>query len=119
VTVELELPPGPAFDTVSRLVLGGLGARVGLGINRITDFQQALHATFQQPPSRSTLVVTMKPTAEDLQVTLGPFDRAATPSPGVMGVVSALVDEIATHESGDDVWVDMRVTRRRQTPPAG
>jgi hypothetical protein len=115
VTVELELPPGPAFDAVGRLVLGGLGARVGLAIDRITDFQQALHTTLQQPLSRSTLVVTMKPSPQDLQVRLGPFDRAATPSLGVTRVVSALVDEIATHESGDDVWVDMRVTRRRLT----
>lgn len=113
MTVELELPPGPAFDAVGRLVLGALGARLGLGINRITDFQEALHATLQQPPSGSTLVLTMRPTPEDLQVTLGPFDRTATPSLAVLRVVSALVDEIATHESGNDVWVDMRVARRR------
>lgn len=112
MTVELELPPGPGFDAVGRLVLGGLGARLGLSIDRITDFQQALHTTLQQPPCRSTLVLTMNTTAEDLQVRLGPFASApAPPSRAVQRLVSGLVDEIATHESGRGVWVEMRVAR--------
>lgn len=118
MTIELELPSGFAFEAVGRLVLGGLGSRLGLGADRITDFQQALHATLQQQPSRSTLVLTMKPTQEDLQVTLGPFDSRAMPSRGTTTGVSALVDEIATHESGDDLWVDLRVARDR-LPLAG
>jgi hypothetical protein len=115
VTIELQLPPEHAFDAVSRLVLGGLAARLGLDIDRITDFQQALHATLQQPRSRTMLVLTMRPTSEDLQVRLGPFDKGASRSLGVQRVVSGLVDEIATHESEHDVWVDLRVTRRRLT----
>jgi len=116
ITIELELPPGPAFDVVGRLVLGGLGARVGLGVDRIKDFQRALDATLHQPPSRSTLVLSMRPTSDDLHVSLGPFERAGARSRGVQRVVSTLVDEIVTHESGRDVWIDMRVSRHRLAP---
>jgi hypothetical protein len=116
VTVDLELPAGQAFDVVGRLVLGGLGARLGLGIDRIANFQQALHAVLQQQPSRRTLLLTMRPTSDDLQVRLGPFDKASSRTVRARRVLSGLVDEIATHESGHDVWVDMRVARSRLTP---
>lgn len=118
MTIELELPSGPRFEAVGRLVLGGLGSRLGLGADRIADFQQALHATLQQESSRNPLVLTMKPTVEALQVALGPFASGAMPRRGVASGVSALVDEVGTHESGGDVWVDLRVIRRR-LPLAG
>jgi hypothetical protein len=119
VTVELELPSGRAFDAVGRLVLGGLGARLGLGVDRIADFQLALHAMLRQPRSHTTLVLTLEPTPEDIHVRLGPFDRTTTSTNGVLSVVSPLVDEIATHESGDDLWMDMRVATRRRSPTTG
>lgn len=115
-SIELELPPGPAFDAVGRLVLGGLGARVGLGVDRIADFQRALDATLHELPSRSTLVLTMRPTSDDLHIRLGPFEGAGARSRGVQRVLSTLVDEIVTQESGRDVWIDMRVSRHRLAP---
>lgn len=113
ITIELESSPGPPFDAVGRLVLGGLGAHVGLGVDRITDLQRALDAMLHQLPSRSTLVLTMRPTRDDLHVRLGPFEGAGARSRGVQRVLSALVDEIVTQESGLDVWIDMRVSRHR------
>jgi hypothetical protein len=113
MAVELELPPGPPFEAVGRLVVGGLGARLGLGADRIVDFQHALHAALQHRPSGPTLVLTMYPTTEGLRVRLGPFDRRAGPISAAQRVGSALVDEITTYETGRDVWVDMHVNSRR------
>jgi hypothetical protein len=115
-TIELESSPGPAFDAVGRLVLGGMGARAGLGIDRITDLQRALDATLHQLPTRSTLVLTVRPTSDDLHIRLGPFEGTGARSRHVERVVSALVDEIVTQESGRDVWIDMRVSRHRLAP---
>lgn len=115
-TIELESSPGPAFDAVGRLVLGGMGARAGLGIDRITDLQRALDATLHELPSRSTLILRVRPTSDDLHISLGPFEGAGARSRRVQRVLSALVDEIVTQEFGRDVWIDMRVSRRRLAP---
>jgi hypothetical protein len=117
-TIELESSPGPAFDAVGRLVLGGMGARVGLGIDRITDLQRALDATLHELRSRNTLILTVRPTPDDLHIRLGPFvcAGAGARTQCVQRVLSALVDEIVTQESARDVWIDMRVSRHRLTP---
>lgn len=72
-SVLVELPAVRSFDAVGRLVLAGLGSRVGLPVDRIEDFQLALEAVFQEPASRDTLTMEIIPSGEDLRVRIGPL----------------------------------------------
>jgi hypothetical protein len=113
VTVELELPRGRSFLAVARLVAAGLGARVGLRVDRLEDLELAIEAALRQPLSRDTLTLALTPTPEDLQVEVGPLAAAALDSRGLEGVLSTLVDELRTRRSGAEVWIAMRIWRPR------
>ena len=111
VVVELELPRGRRFAAVARLVAAGLGARLGLHVDRLEDLKLAIDAALRQPQSRDTLTVAMTPTHDDLHVEVGPLAASGLDSRGLEGVLSTLVDEIRTRKSGADAWVAMRISR--------
>ncbi len=108
--VELELPRGRRFAPVARLVAAGLGARLGLRVDRIEDLELAVDAALRQPRARDTLTLAMTPTREDLRVEVGPLAAYGLDSRGLEGVLSSLVDEIRTHRSGEEFWIAMRFT---------
>lgn len=111
VVVELELPPGRRFTALARFVAAGLGARMGLHVDRLEDLKLAIDAALRQPHSSDTLTLALTPTPDDLHVEVGPLDAAGLDSRGLEGVLSTLVDEIRTRKSGTDAWVAMRVSR--------
>ena len=111
VAVELELPPGRRFAAVARLVAAGLGARLGLHVDRLEDLKLAIDAALGQPHSRDTLTVALTPTRDELQVEVGPFAVAGLDSRGLEDVLSTLVDDFRTRTSGADAWVAMRISR--------
>ena len=106
--VDLELP-GRSFGAVGRLVVAGIASRLGMRVDRIDELQLAVDAALRQPVSRDVLALRMTPSHDDLELELGPLRVAEDEREGLERVLSALVDEVATRESGDGVWVDMRV----------
>ena len=110
IAVELELPRG-RFAAVARLVAAGLGARLGLHVDRLDDLKLAIDAALRQPQSGDTVTLALTPTDDDLHVEVGPLAAAGVDSRGLEGVLSALVDEIRTRKSGADAWVAMRISR--------
>jgi len=111
VAVELELPPGRRFAAVARLVAAGLGARLGLHVDRLENLKLAIDAALGQPHARETLTLALTPTHDDLHVEVGPLDAAGIDSRGLEGVLSTLVDETRTRKSGTEAWVAMRISR--------
>jgi hypothetical protein len=111
VVVELELPRGPRYAAVARLVATGVGARLGLSVERLDDLKLAIGAVLRQSGSKDTLTLAMTPTLDDLQVDVGPLSAAGLDPRGLEGVLSTLVDETRTRRSGDDVWIAMRIAR--------
>jgi serine/threonine-protein kinase RsbW len=112
VAVELELPQGTRFAAVARLVAAGLGARLGLSVERLEDLRAAIDAALRQPSSCDTLTLAMTPTPDELEIEIGPLAAGALDSRG-LHVLSTLVDETETRQSGSDVWIAMRLARPR------
>jgi hypothetical protein len=111
VVVEVELPPGTRFAPVARLVAAGLGARLGLSVERLEDLKVAIDAALRQPSSGDTVTLAMTPTLDDLHVEIGPLAARELDSRGLEDVLSRLVDETRTRQSGSDVWIAMRLAR--------
>ena len=111
VDIELELPRGPCFAAVARLVAAGVGARLGLSVERLEDLKLAIDAALRQAGSKHTLTLALTPTLDDLHLEVGPLAAARLDSRRLEGVLSTLVDEIGTRRSGSDVWIAMRVAR--------
>jgi hypothetical protein len=110
VVIELELPRGSRFSAVARLVAAGIGARLGLSVERLEDLKLAIDAALRQTGSKDTLMLAMTPTLDDLQWEVGPLSAAGLDSCGLEGVLSTLV-EARTRRSGNDVWIAMRIAR--------
>jgi hypothetical protein len=110
VVVELELPRG-RYAAVARLVAAGVGARLGLSVERLDDLKLAIGAVLRQSGSKDTLTLAMTPTLDDVQVEVGPLSATGLDPRGLEGVLSTLVDETRTRRSGDDVWIAMRIAR--------
>jgi hypothetical protein len=111
VVVELELPRGARFAAVARLVAAGLGARLGLSVERLDDLKLAIDAAVRQPSAKDTLTLAMTPSADDLHMEVGPLVVDGRDSRDLEDVLSRLVDDIRIRQSGTDVWIAMRVAR--------
>ena len=110
VVVELELPRGSRFAAVARLVGAGLGARLGLSVERLEDLKLAIDAVLRHPSSGDMLTLAMTPTLDDLHVEIGPM-AAAADARDLEDVLSTLVDETRAWRSGTDVWIALRIAR--------
>jgi hypothetical protein len=108
VPVELELPAEHPFDAVGRLVVAGLGARVGLSVDRVEDLQRALETVFEQPAARDTLTVSMTHSPTALSVSVGPLLAGGEEQQDLECVLPTLFGEQAIEESGEGVWITMR-----------
>ncbi len=113
MVIELELPRGSRFAAVARLVAAGIGARLGLSVERLEDLKLAIDAALRQSSSKDTLTLAMTPTRDDLQLEVGPLTAAGLDSCGLEDVLSKLVDETRTRRSGNDVWISIRIARPR------
>ena len=111
VAVELELPYGRHFTAVARLVAAGLGARLGLHVDRIDRLKLAIDTALRQPQAGDRLTLALTPTHDDLEVEIGPLAAAGVDARGLEDVLSTLVDDIRTRRSGVDVWIALRVSR--------
>ncbi len=109
-TIRLEIPADPAFDAVRRLVLGGIGARFDLPVDRLDELQLAvdaleLHTAAAGPTAK--LGVTVDP--DGIRVRVGPFGQDPLADDGTRRVVDRLVDSTLTGRDEDGSWVELRV----------
>jgi len=107
--VDLELPAS-SFGAVGRLVLAGMASRSGVTVEQIDELQLAFDTILRRPLAGDALSIRMRPEPEALSVRLGPLLVAGDELDDFERVLSALVDDVMTHETDGDVWVDLRVS---------
>jgi hypothetical protein len=112
VEIELELPPDPAFDAVARLVAAGVGARAGLGVDRIEDLQLALEAVRRTPQALGRTTMTFTPATEAVLVDVGPLGSDGDGA--LERVLSTLVGDVYSHGADEERRLVLRVVN----PPA-
>jgi hypothetical protein len=113
--VDLELPAS-SFGAVGRLVLAGMASRSGLSVERIDELQLAFDTILRRPLAAEALSIRMRPEPEALSVRFGPLLVAGDERSDFERVLSALVDDVLTHETDGDVWVDLRVLLAPSAP---
>ena len=106
--VDLEIPAS-SFGAVGRLVLAGMASRSGVTVERIDELQLALDTILRRPLAGDAFSIRMRPEPDALSVRLGPLLVTGDELEDFQRVLSALVDDVMTHETDGDVWVDLRV----------
>lgn len=112
--ITLEWPADHAFLPVARLVLGGVGARSELHVDRVEELGLALEELARHTAAADTLTLGVTVAPGRLRFTIGSFSRSPLDDPTTRRVVEALSDGCsASIESGGYV-----VTLRFETAPA-
>ena len=110
--VQLGLPAGPPFTAVARLVVAGMAARSGLGVDRMEELQLAVEAAVRRAQASQDVSIRMRPGADRFRLRIGPLAITGAELDDLEHVLSGLVDEVATHETDGDVWIDVEVALR-------
>lgn len=79
-------------------------------VDRIDELQVALDTALRRTAAADALSLRMRPSADALSVRLGPVVVDDGERDGLERVLSALVDDVVTHEAEGDLWVDLRVS---------
>jgi hypothetical protein len=111
-SVSLTLPADEDLRPVVRHVLGGIGARFDLALDRVEDLQLAIAILLEQEPNED-VVLRAEITDERLVVALGPFDRDIVSDVGIVRLLTPLLDELRS--VGRDVgetYVELEFRRR-------
>jgi hypothetical protein len=108
-SVDVSVPSEARFVGVLRLVVGGLGSRCSLAVERIDELQLALEALLASRDTAGERVeLTAEVGLEELVVRVGPFVRETDPAG--MRVVSALVSRVGSLERDGVEFVELAVS---------
>ncbi len=125
-TVELETPVGRDWAAVVRLVLGGIGDRLGLGFDDLDDLQLAVERLLAEAGAERSVRLAFELASDHLRTRVGPLREAPIaaalqgppPAPGELGlrrVLDTVVDSFGVEESTDGelfVRLEKRVAPR-------
>jgi len=108
--ILLSVPSGPRGTGVVSLVLGGLGSRLDLPVDRIDEL--TLAATTVAPAARDgALELEVDVLADRLVLRMGPLGDGAGDDVGVRRVVDALVDRVETIRRPGQEWLELELVR--------
>jgi hypothetical protein len=111
-TITLTLPADADLRPVVRHVLGGIGARFDLSLERVDDLQLAVAVILERTPS-TDIVLQAEITAEGLVVGVGPFDHDITSEADIARLLTPLIDELRSVERDEgDRYVELELRRR-------
>jgi len=109
-TILLTVPAGLRGAGVIALVLGGLGSRLDLPVDRIDEL--ALAAATLAPSVQGDALELEADVHEDrLVVRIGPLEDGTTSDAALRRVVDALVDGVVGVRKGDDEWLELELIR--------
>jgi hypothetical protein len=84
-----------------------MASRLGMTLDRIDELQLAVDTILRRSVV-DDVSIRMRPDAHALDVRVGPLSLDERERDELECVLSALADEVTTHETEDDVWVDLR-----------
>jgi len=114
----IEFPAAGGYRSVGRLVLGGIASRFELPIDRVDDLLLAVDSLLMQEPAAETVRLEAEATPSGLLVRMGPFAPGRLDDPGVLRVLTRLVDEVGERDDGDGVSVELVVSAAYRSVPA-
>ena len=115
-SVRLELSANACCRAVGRLVVGGVGSRLALPVDRIEDLQLAVEALLSRTAARRVVDLELTESTEWLRVRLGPFAPAPAERGRVQEMLLRLVEDVDVQDSGDGEWIVLGAATSR--PPA-
>jgi hypothetical protein len=124
-TVELETPVGRDWGAVVRLVLGGIGDRLDLGIDELDDLQLAVERLLAEAGAQETVKLAFEISHDGVRAHIGPLGERAIadalqepdPEPGrltLRRILDTIVDSYGVEhveEEGLYVRLEKRVRR--------
>ena len=112
--VTLQLPREREFFGVAHLVIGGLGARLGLTYDVLDDMTTAIDELLNRRVSATDVTLTVRIDDAAISATLGPFGtdvaeelRAPDAGLGLKRVLETTVDEVDVSEHDGAHWVEL------------
>lgn len=114
--IRLELPVGPKYRAVGRLVVGGTAARLGFQVEQVEDLQLAVEALLARSPAEGAVRLELAESRSGLRLRIGPLEPARGERERVREMLRTLVQDADVQDSGDGQWIVLRATRSR--PPA-
>lgn len=119
-TVELQTPVGRDWAAVVRLVLGGIGDRLGLGFDDVDDLQLAVERLLAEAGQQSVRL-TLELSEGRVRATVGPLAestlaealKGAEPPPGdltLRRILSTVVDSYGV-ERVEDAGLHVRLEK--------
>lgn len=120
-TVALETPVGRDWEAVVRLVLGGIGDRLGLGLDDLDDFQLAVERLLAEVGAQESVRLEFELSEGRVRASVGPLSERALadalqgpePPPGALTlrrILSTVVDSFGV-EQVEDAGVRVRVEK--------
>ncbi len=109
-TISLTVPSGLRGAGVVALVLGGLGARLHLPVDRIDELALAAAAVAPAVEGAS-LRLEVDVLADRLVLTMGPLEDGTTADPATRRVVDALADRVAPLRRQEQEWLALELVR--------
>jgi hypothetical protein len=109
-SIRLTVPSGLRGTTVVALVLGGLGSRLDLPVDRIDELTLAT-TTVAEAAIGPELNLECDVSSDRLLVRMGPLGDGAAGDPATRRVVDALVDRVAPLHDGEREWIELELGR--------
>lgn len=110
-TIHLIVPAGLRGTGVVSLVLGGLGSRLDLTVDRIDELALAA-ATVAPAVDGTTLRLEADVLDDRLVVRMGPLEDGTGSDPATRRVVDALVDRVVQLRREDHEWIELELARK-------
>jgi hypothetical protein len=110
-TIHLTVPAGLRGAGVVALVLGGLGSRLDLPVDRIDELALAA-ATLAPAVDGTTLRLEADVLEDRLVLRMGPLEDGAGADSATRRVIDALVDRVVALRKDDHEWIELELARR-------
>ena len=108
--ILLTVPSGTRGDGIVSLVLGGLGSRLDLPVDRIDELALAA-TTVSGSALGESLELEVDVLAERIVLRLGPLAAGASAEPARRRVIDPLVDGATTIDRAGHEWCELEVRR--------
>jgi hypothetical protein len=94
---------------VASLVTGGVAGRLGYSVERIDDLQLALSSVLAAGTEDDDLAVEFVANDGLLRLRVGPLRAGVGEDPGLLRIVTPLVDEVTSEPDDDGEWLVLSV----------